>query len=325
MIKIIAETVETSKERTLSPLLPEIIAVLCAAVSGILLVLPLEMLLGFLDPIPFLNVLSAPLCEEPFKVLGLVYLAFVYPGVLKTKKDGLWLGLLGAIGFMFVENFLYAIVQPGGIVMRGVIFFPGHLLYSAFVGMGIVFLAQRSFDRSSLTAATVVKELLTKEVLSFLALGMLFHYLFNFFAGYEIVQALVLIAAAFILYKVYKYLPERMDTVRIDNPIALVRDALGSRKKAPLASPAYAGTSGPVSPTTPAADRAPVAVQVPVRVRAASASSTTAAVPPVPAPAPAPVPVIAAPAPAASHKICNRCGAECKVEALFCGHCGNKL
>ena len=67
---------------TLSPLVPEIVALLGGIVSAVIIALPLNTFFGFLSRE---TVFIAPLVEEPAKAVGVIFLALSYPYVIASK------------------------------------------------------------------------------------------------------------------------------------------------------------------------------------------------------------------------------------------------
>jgi RsiW-degrading membrane proteinase PrsW (M82 family) len=239
-IKMNSENLAGEKE--LGIMMPEMIALIGGIISAIIFVIPISALLGFLGS------LVAPLVEEPFKVCGLVLLALYYPYTLATKRKGIILGGLAGLGFAFTENFLYLIRAETGQFGEGVAasaasvalvraIFPlsMHICCSAIVGCGLVFLAQKKFDRSSLNISIFLKHVKSRDTLSFLVIAMALHFQYNFLCNLPLIGMLIGVGIGFyVFYKLYYYLPERLYTLKITGPVQLLSDAIRSKKGKPI-------------------------------------------------------------------------------------------
>lgn len=229
-------------EKELGIMMPEMIALIGGMISAIIFVIPISVLLGFLGS------LVAPLVEEPFKVCGLVLLALYYPYTLATKRKGIILGGLAGLGFAFTENLLYLIRTETGQFGEGVAasaasvalvraIFPlsMHICCSAIVGCGLVFLAQKKFDRSSLNISIFLKHVKSRDTLSFLVIAMALHFQYNFLCNLPLIGMLIGVGIAFyVFYKLYYYLPDRLYTLKITGPVQLLSDAIRSKKGKPI-------------------------------------------------------------------------------------------
>lgn len=92
---------------------------------------------------------SAPLIEEPLKVLGVVALALIPGARVRSAADGLFYGAVIGLGFMVVENYLYtmqAAIASGGnfdtvfqlVILRGVVSgLWSHATLTAIAGAGV--------------------------------------------------------------------------------------------------------------------------------------------------------------------------------------------
>lgn len=326
------------EERELSKIVPGLVAIVGGIICTVMIAMPIENIL------PGAAWFVAPIGEEPAKMIGLIVLALFVPAALRTKKDGLLLGALAGLGFTFLENFEY-VLGGADILLRTFICSPGHIIWSAIVGMGVVLAAWKISEAKSSSLSENAKKFLSIDVLTFLAIAMVLHGLYDGVVGVSLLLGIIVILASFfVVYKLYNYLPERMDTLKFTDPISLTMNALKSSKAKPAAPQATAPyqaapvyTAAPAPAPAPAPTQAQAPVQIPVRVRATAASASTATPVPAPAPAPAPAPVVAAPAPAAvttaaptpvqasGHHFCTECGSENKIGAHFCAKCGNKL
>lgn len=226
-------------EKELGVMMPEMIALIGGIISAIIFVTPISALLGFLGS------LVAPLVEEPFKVCGLVLLALYYPYTLATKRKGVILGGLAGLGFAFTENFLYLIRAETGqfgegaaasvALLRAIFPLSVHICCSAIVGCGLVFLAQKKFDRSSLNISTFLKHVKSRDTLSFLVIAMVLHFQYNFLCNLPLIGMLIGVGIAFyVFYKLYYYLPDRLYTLKITGPVQLLSNAIRSKKGKPI-------------------------------------------------------------------------------------------
>jgi RsiW-degrading membrane proteinase PrsW (M82 family) len=303
-----------TKERGVGPLIPEIIALLGGMLSGVLIALPLNTFimpliqqymsdtkLGLLISLILVGGGIAPLTEEPFKVIGVIFLALLYPLAVITKKRGVILGGLAGLGFAFIENVIYfvnfsttsaylAAQYPGaapeafqlisaGVLTRAVLPILMHVGASAIVGLGVVYIAQHKFDRSALNISTISEQLRSKGFLSLLIIGMAMHFLYNVFGTLlkinflpeQTVAFLVVILAYFLLSRIYHYLPQNLTTMKVVGPIELTLDSILARKR-------------PGTDTSSVEDLYGPAV-----------------------------------------KYCKTCGADIKRKSSFCSKCGSKL
>lgn len=100
--------------------------------------------------------LTAPLTEEIAKGLGVVLLIYLAPKVIRTAFDGFIVGAFCGLGFQILEDVLYSFNLAGshfgadagdigfGIaVQRMLTGLSGHILFSALVGAGIVYVLGR--------------------------------------------------------------------------------------------------------------------------------------------------------------------------------------
>lgn len=202
--------------RELGPLVPEIFAIFGGILMAFIIALPLNTLLakGTGAAPGIVSTVIAPLVEEPTKVLGVVYLAMMFPLALKKKERGIMLGAMGGLGFGFLESVIY-VIQGASVFMRVWTIF-GHMVLSGIVGIGVAVVAVQSFDRSSskTAASGFFSNALRIEFLSFLILAMVLHGLSNaslaFISGDAGIAVMVLVdlIALFCLYWLHKVLPE---------------------------------------------------------------------------------------------------------------------
>lgn len=97
----------------------------------------------------WISAFSAPLVEEPLKMLGVVALAFIPGARIDSALDGLFYGLIVGLGFEVTESFLYttqAGAQQGGdvtiivltFILRGIIGgLWNHPTYTGITGAGV--------------------------------------------------------------------------------------------------------------------------------------------------------------------------------------------
>ncbi len=220
---------ESDKE--LGPLIPEIIALLGGIVCVMIIALPLNTLLGNIFGIA---ALIAPFVEEPCKVIGILYLALYYPSSLPDKMAGARLGALAGLGFAFVENIIYLFQAPEAVLVRAVFPVLMHICASATAGMGLVFLAQKNFDRSSLNLTRILDQLGTRNVVTFFLIAIGMHFFYNFLAMIWIFFIAALAAVVYVFYKLYSYLPDELSSMDGIGPVDLVRSSLRSESKRPV-------------------------------------------------------------------------------------------
>lgn len=90
--------------------------------------------------------------EEGLKILPVVLLAIYVPNLIRTRKDGIVYGALAGMGFNILEMGLYLarILHESSMIETwysqstrlGLFGFGGHIIWSAFVGMGVGFAAE---------------------------------------------------------------------------------------------------------------------------------------------------------------------------------------
>lgn len=118
--------------------------------------------------------LAAPFVEESAKGAGVLLLMFIAPHVVRTAFDGFVIGAFAGLGFEIIEDVLYAFnaapddfgADPVGSSLHTVLLrlgtgFTSHILYSAVVGAGIVYLVgtvaeRRRIGRGLLLCAVAV-------------------------------------------------------------------------------------------------------------------------------------------------------------------------
>jgi protease PrsW len=104
--------------------------------------------------------LAAPFVEEAAKGAGVLLLLFIAPRVIRTAFDGFVIGAFVGLGFEIIEDILYAFnaapnnfgVDPVGESLHTTLLrlgtgFTSHILYSAVVGAGVVYLVGTLAER----------------------------------------------------------------------------------------------------------------------------------------------------------------------------------
>jgi len=163
-------------------------------ISGIVVALPLEMLLGLHNTL-------VGIVEEPAKVIALIIIAFYSPDWLISKKKCAVFGGLAGLGFAFTENLWYYLgflisreLSPEIIYGRTFLSLPFHIFDSAIVGIGLLYIAAKGEEGY-------------KNSMGLLFVAILFHGLWNAvpILGWYI---FTLIMVALIFRYIYKKLPE---------------------------------------------------------------------------------------------------------------------
>jgi hypothetical protein len=204
----------------LSPLVPEIVALLGGIVSAVIVALPLNTLFGF---VATETVLVAPVVEEPAKVAGVIFLAFSYPHVVASKARGLILGGLAGLGFAFTENLFYATVPGTDVIARALLPVPMHVMASGIVGLGLVYLAQDRMENRKDEPKTDPSTFKSKDTLSLLAAAVVMHGQYNLLSHFGYVGSLLgLLIAGFVYYRLVKTLPENLLFFTIPGPVGLL-------------------------------------------------------------------------------------------------------
>ena len=205
---------------TLSPLVPEIVALLGGIVSAVIIALPLNTFFGFLSRE---TVFIAPLIEEPAKAAGVIFLALSYPYVIASKVRGLILGGLAGLGFAFTENLFYATVPGTDVVARALLPVPMHVMASGIVGLGFVYLAQDRIETRDAAPKIGVSTFKSKDMGSLLAVAMVMHVQYNFLSYFGYAGSLFgLVIAGFVYYRLAKTLPENLLFFTVPGPVGLL-------------------------------------------------------------------------------------------------------
>ena len=224
------------EKKQLSPLVPELIALLGGIMSAVLLVMPLSTLLIFL------GVLVAPIVEEISKVCGLYYLALYYPRALSTKKRGVILGGLSGLGFAFTENLFYFIRAEMGVfgeeavaimpLMRIIPIFI-HVFCSALVGVGLASFAQHEINGYNLNTRGVLARLQLSLFFPLLIIGIGLHLIYNL-AAFQlgligVIGGLGLTYIVF--YRLNSHLPDKLTNISRTNFLELLMGVSSEKEK----------------------------------------------------------------------------------------------
>ena len=205
---------------TLSPLVPEIVALLGGIVSAIIIALPLNTFFDFLTKE---TVFIAPLIEEPTKAVGVIFLALNYPYVISSKRRGLILGGLAGLGFAFTENLFYATMPGTDIVARALLPVPMHIMASGIVGLGFVYLAQDRIETSNPESKIGVSTFKSKDMGSLLVVAMVMHVQYNFLSYFGYAGSLFgLVIVGFVYYRLGRTLPDNLLFFTVPGPVGLL-------------------------------------------------------------------------------------------------------
>lgn len=206
--------------QTLSPLVPEIVALLGGIVSAVIIVLPLN---TFFGPVRTETIFIAPLIEEPAKAAGVILLAFSYPYVVASRVRGLILGGLAGLGFAFTENLFYATVPGTDVIARALLPVPMHVMASGVAGLGLVYLAQDRMETRSTGSRVGVSAFRLRDVGSLLAVAMVVHGQYNFLSYFGYAGSLLgLVITGFVYYRLVKALPEDLQFFTVPGPVGLL-------------------------------------------------------------------------------------------------------
>lgn len=155
-------------------------ALIGGIISTIVVALPLELFLP--------SAALAGIIEEPAKVIALIYIALVLPDWLTSKTKCALFGGLAGLGFAFTENLWYYLgflaleegVPPELILGRTLLSLPNHALWSAIVGMGLLYVAAEGKAGY-------------KKALGFLFIAIILHGLWNAFALSPVPEWIILL------------------------------------------------------------------------------------------------------------------------------------
>lgn len=206
--------------QTLSPLVPEIVALLGGIVSAVIIALPLNTFFGFVTTE---TIFIAPIIEEPAKAAGVIFLAFSYPYHVASKVRGLILGGLAGLGFAFTENLFYATLPRTDVIARALLPVPMHVMASGVAGLGFVYLAQDRIETLNAGSGIGVSTFRLRDVGSLLAVAMVVHGQYNFLSYFGYAGSLFgLVIAGFVYYRLVKALPENLQFFIIPGPVRLL-------------------------------------------------------------------------------------------------------
>ena len=211
----------------LSPLVPEIVALLGGTISAVIIVLPLNTFLGFINAE---SILLAPIIEEASKMVGVAFLALQYPQVVSSKRQGLILGGFAGLGFAFTENLFYATMPGTNVVARALLPVPMHIMASGVAGLGLVYLAQKRNDLRLKNPKGDSSNFKLRMVGSLMTIAMLLHGQYNFLSTFGYVGSLLgLVIAGFVYYRLGKSLPENLKVAIVPGPVKLLQSTVQVR------------------------------------------------------------------------------------------------
>ena len=206
--------------QTLSPLVPEIVALLGGIVCAVIIALPLNTFFGFVKTE---TILIAPIIEEPAKAAGVIFLAFSYPYAIASKGRGLILGGLAGLGFAFTENLFYATISGTDVIARALLPVPMHVMASGVAGMGLVYLAQDRIETRSPRSGTGSSTFRLRDVGSLVAVAIVLHGQYNLLSYFGYAGSLFgLVIAGFVYYRLVKGLPEDLQFFMVPGPVGLL-------------------------------------------------------------------------------------------------------
>ena len=217
-------TISSRVSLTLSPLVPEIVALLGGIVSAVVIALPLN---TFLDFVRTETIFIAPIIEEPAKAAGVIFLALSFPDVLQFKARGLVLGGLAGLGFAFTENLFYATAPGTDIVARAILPVPMHIMASGIVGLGLVYLAQNRMETRKTHPRIDLSTFRSRDMGSLMAVAMVMHGQYNYLSSLGYAGSLFgLGIACFVYYRLEKTLPENLQFFTIPGPMGLLASTM---------------------------------------------------------------------------------------------------
>jgi hypothetical protein len=204
----------------LSPLVPEIVALLGGIVSAVIIALPVN---TFFDFVPFETIILAPFVEEPAKATGVIFLALSYPYVISDKSRGLLLGGLAGLGFAFTENLFYASIQSADVVARALLPVPLHIMASGIGAMGLVYLAQSRMKTQTLPRGGGYSHFKLRNVASLFAVAVTIHMQYNLLSYFGYVGSLLgLMVTGFVYYRLGRTLPADLRFFTVPGPVGLL-------------------------------------------------------------------------------------------------------
>jgi len=221
----------------LSPLVPEIVALLGGIVSAVIIALPAN---TFFDFVSSETILLAPLIEEPAKATGVIFLALYYPYAVSDKRRGLLLGGLAGLGFAFTENLYYATMPGTNVVARALLPVPMHIMASGVAALGLVYLAQ---NRAHMKGQEERRgsNFRSKNVASLFAVAVVVHMQYNLLSFFGYSGSIVgLMIAGFVCYRLGKSLPEDLRVFTVPGPVGLLTSTVRVRVLKDLSPPSAA-------------------------------------------------------------------------------------
>ena len=215
-----AEPLTPSMSPKLSPLVPEIVALLGGIVSAVIVALPVNTFFEFLSAE---QILLAPVIEEPVKAIGVFFLAINYPYVIATKSRGLVLGGLAGLGFAFTENLFYATMPETDVVARALLPVPMHIMASGIAAMGLVYLAQNNMNPRGKASGRKLLGSRSRNALSLLVVAVVMHMQYNVLSYFGYLGSILgLIVIGFVYYRLQMFLPENMRFYSVPGPAKLL-------------------------------------------------------------------------------------------------------
>ncbi len=238
-----AEHVEKVEKRSLGHI-PAAVVVLLGGIVGIVGISLIGLFLRLLFGISLVGLLS-PFYEEPLKAIGLIALALFFPGTFKSKKAGAILGALAGALFGMFEIFdfsvLYQSMINAGLLTSGmantllaartVTSFPMHLIASALFGLGTAYAAMSA-------AKPGLRRIFSGNALTFMALSIGFHIVYNLFNLIPVILLrsdiigvifgfIAMLGGLYMAYRVYHYVPSRLEQLEPVGPKDLFMRAMG--------------------------------------------------------------------------------------------------
>jgi hypothetical protein len=208
----------------LSPLVPEIVALLGGILSAVIIALPVN---TFFDFVPFETIIMAPIVEEPAKATGVIFLAVSYPYVISDKTRGLLLGGLAGLGFAFTENLFYASIQSTDVVARALLPVPLHIMASGVAAMGLVYLAQ---NRMKTNRELSVSHFRLRNVASLFAVAVAIHMQYNLLSYFGYLGSLLgLMITGFVYYRLGRTLPADLRFFTVPGPVGILKSTVQVR------------------------------------------------------------------------------------------------
>jgi pSer/pThr/pTyr-binding forkhead associated (FHA) protein len=182
----------------------DLIVGLAALIGGIISTIVVALPLNLFLP----SAVLAGIVEEPAKVIGLLVIVRVLPEWLTSKTKCALFGGLAGLGFAFSENLLYYLgiyteeELAFGIVGRTFLCIPSHILGSAIVGMGLLYVAAKGKEGY-------------KKAGEFLLIAIVLHGLWNAFGGLILILDIAVFGYIYKKTEEYPVPPEQIGILRI--------------------------------------------------------------------------------------------------------------